>query len=77
MDGIVHPKQLRGSSQLHMAELLDLDELPALPHLCLSGGPWGKPQPVGLSLAVLSQYKARAAAARLESILQVSPVSRE
>lgn len=63
-DGIVHPKQLGGSSQLHMAEFLDLDEQSAFPHLCFSGGPWGKPQPVGLSLAVLSQSKTRAAADR-------------
>lgn len=64
MDGIAHSKRRGGASQLHMAEFLDLDEQPAFPHLCFSGGPWGKPQPVGLSLAVLSQSKTRAGAGR-------------
>lgn len=76
VDGVVRPKQLGGSSQLHMAELLDLDEQPAFPHLCFSGGPWGKPQPVGLSLTVLSQNKTRAAADRHDSI-QKSALSLE
>lgn len=77
VDGVIHPKQLGESSQLHMAEFLDLDEQSAFPHLCFSGGPWGKPQPVGLSLAVLSQSKTRAAADRIENTPKASPVSRQ
>lgn len=76
VDGIVQPNQLSGSSQLHMDGFLDLDEQPAFPHLCFSEGPWGKPQPVGLSLAVCF-LSPRAAADRRENIPKESPVSKE
>lgn len=62
VNGIIHLEQLGGSSQLHMAEFLDLDEQPAFPHLCFSRGAWGKPQTVGLSLALLSWFKTWTAA---------------
>lgn len=73
VDGIVQPNQLGGSSQLHMAGFLDLDEQPAFPHLCFSGGPWGNPSlwgcPLLCAVSVQGQWQTE------ERIFQKSALS--